>query len=139
MAQRTTLVTGTTRGIGQAIANRLTADGHEVIGLARGVPDNPVGPQLPSLCRDPLADLDDLVDVGLGVDPTRDREADQLKRRPREHQLADLDAADAALEVQGVQDRDAGAGPTAAAGRARRRRCRRRAHRRDERPGRRPA
>ncbi|MDA0656531.1 MAG: SDR family oxidoreductase [Proteobacteria bacterium] len=55
MAQRTTLVTGTTRGIGQAIANRLTADGHEVIGLARGVPDNPVGPHYTVDLTDALA------------------------------------------------------------------------------------
>lgn len=36
---RTVLITGASRGIGLAIAQRLSHDGHHVIGLARSVPD----------------------------------------------------------------------------------------------------
>jgi len=37
----TTLVTGASKGIGLAIAERAAADGHRVIGIARGEPDRP--------------------------------------------------------------------------------------------------
>ncbi len=33
---RTFLITGASKGIGRALADRLTQDGHEVVGLARG-------------------------------------------------------------------------------------------------------
>jgi 3-oxoacyl-[acyl-carrier protein] reductase len=39
MAERTTLVTGASRGIGRAIAERLGAAGHTIIGIARHRPD----------------------------------------------------------------------------------------------------
>jgi 3-oxoacyl-[acyl-carrier protein] reductase len=39
MAARTTLVTGASRGIGRAIAERLGAAGHTIIGIARHAPD----------------------------------------------------------------------------------------------------
>lgn len=40
MTQYTSLVTGVSRGIGQAIAAALVAKGHKVIGLSRSSPDN---------------------------------------------------------------------------------------------------
>jgi len=39
MTQRTFLVTGATKGIGRAVANRLARSGHHVVGLARGADD----------------------------------------------------------------------------------------------------
>lgn len=48
-------MTGTTRGIGEAIAKRLNADGNNVVGLARGTPDEPVGPHYNADLTDPDA------------------------------------------------------------------------------------
>lgn len=63
MTQRTFLVTGATKGIGLALTERLIADGHHVVGLARDASDFPG-----ELVRVHLADraatgavLDDLV------------------------------------------------------------------------------
>ncbi|ACC75991.1 SDR family oxidoreductase [Paraburkholderia phymatum] len=39
MPKRTFLVTGASKGIGRALSHRLAADGHQVIGLARGADD----------------------------------------------------------------------------------------------------
>lgn len=39
MAKKTTLITGVSKGIGRALADRLIAQGHTVIGLARTAPD----------------------------------------------------------------------------------------------------
>jgi len=39
MLRRTFLVTGASKGIGRALSHRLAADGHLVIGLARGADD----------------------------------------------------------------------------------------------------
>ncbi|WP_206995808.1 SDR family oxidoreductase [Trinickia mobilis] len=39
MTQRTFLITGASKGIGRALSNRLAADGHHVVGLARGADD----------------------------------------------------------------------------------------------------
>lgn len=36
MTKRTFLVTGASKGIGRALSNRLAADGHKVVGIARG-------------------------------------------------------------------------------------------------------
>ncbi len=40
MKKQVSLITGASRGIGRAVAQRLTANGHHVIGLARGAPDS---------------------------------------------------------------------------------------------------
>jgi 3-oxoacyl-[acyl-carrier protein] reductase len=39
MSHRTFLITGASKGIGRALSNRLTADGHHVVGLARSADD----------------------------------------------------------------------------------------------------
>ena len=44
MAQPVTLVTGTSKGIGKATADRLAGDGHLVIGIARTTPNDAPGP-----------------------------------------------------------------------------------------------
>ena len=44
MAQPVTLVTGTSKGIGKATADRLADDGHLVIGIARTTPNDAPGP-----------------------------------------------------------------------------------------------
>src|SRR5918996_2275177 len=66
--------------------------------------------EIPGALRDPADDLDDVVDVRLGVDPARDGQADELHWCGRlgpvgmepEHDRADLAAADAALTVEGA-------------------------------------
>jgi len=44
MTQPVTLVTGTSKGIGKATADRLAGDGHLVIGIARTTPNDAPGP-----------------------------------------------------------------------------------------------
>lgn len=44
MTQPVTLVTGTSKGIGKATADRLAGDGHLVIGMARTTPNDAPGP-----------------------------------------------------------------------------------------------
>jgi len=43
MSQPVTLITGASRGIGRAVADRLIADGHRVVNLSRSAPEAPFG------------------------------------------------------------------------------------------------
>src|SRR5436309_3659508 len=75
--------------------------------------DDAVAAQLGRPLRDGQHDLDDIVDVALGVGAPRDRHADEIHRRGRfapirtatEHHRADLDTADPAGFVERDRER----------------------------------